>query len=52
MPHIEFQNIKGKENILVDSLSRLRHLGLHEDNDPEGSDKNMASPFLTWMKTR
>ena len=35
-PHFEFKHIKGKENSLVDSLSRLRYLGLHDDNDPEG----------------
>ena len=34
-PRIEFEHIKGKENILADSLSRLRYLGLHEDNGPE-----------------
>ena len=33
--HIEFKHIKGKDNVLVDSLSGLRHLGLHDDNDPE-----------------
>ena len=36
-PHIDFKHIKGKENVLVDSLSRLKHLGLHEENDPEES---------------
>ena len=35
--HIEFEHIKGKENILVNSLSRLRYLDLCEDNDPEDS---------------
>ena len=34
-PHIEFKHTKGKENVLVDSLSRLRYLGLHNDNYPE-----------------
>ena len=34
-PHIEFKYIKGKENVLADSLSRLRCLGLHDDNDPK-----------------
>ena len=33
--HIEFKHIIGKENILADNLSRLRYLGLHDDNDPE-----------------
>ena len=38
-PHIDFEHIKGKgkENVLADNLSRLRCLGLHEDNDPEES---------------
>ena len=34
-PHIEFEHIKGKENVLADSLPRQRCLGLHDDNDPE-----------------
>ena len=34
-PHIEYNHIKGKENILVDSLSRLKTLGLYERNTPE-----------------
>ena len=34
-PHIEFEHIKGKNNVLADSLSKLRHLGLQDDNDPE-----------------
>ena len=29
------KHIKGKQNILADSLSGLRHLGLHDDNDTE-----------------
>ena len=41
-PHIEFKHIKGKENILADSLSRLRHLGLHDDNDWKSQIKNMT----------
>ena len=32
-PHMEFEHIEGKNNVLADSLSRLRHLGLHDDND-------------------
>ena len=35
IPHIESKHIKGKENILANSLSRLRWLGLHDDNDLE-----------------
>ena len=34
-PHIESEHIKGKNNVLVDSLSRLRHFGVHDYNDPE-----------------
>ena len=34
-PHIEFKHIKGKNNILADSLSRLNTLGLCERNTPE-----------------
>ena len=33
--YINFQHIKGKENMLVDSLSRLKCLGLHEGNGLE-----------------
>ena len=36
-PHIEFKHIKGKQYVLVDSLSRLRCLGLHNDNNTEES---------------
>ena len=32
---IEFKHIKGKDNVLADSLSRLRCLDLHDDNEPE-----------------
>ena len=34
-PHIELEHIKRKNNVLEDSLSRLKHLGLHDGNDPE-----------------
>ena len=33
--YIEFEHFKGKDNVLVDSLSRLGCLGLHDGNDPE-----------------
>ena len=36
-PHIEFEHIKGNGKVLAESLSRLRCLGLHDDNDPEYS---------------
>ena len=35
--HTDFKYMKGKENVLVDSWSRLRCLGIYEDNDPEKS---------------
>ena len=45
-PHIEFEHIKGKENVLPDSLSKLSHLGIHNDNDPEDpSQENSKSIF-------
>ena len=34
-PHITFQHIKGKDNILADSLSQLQCLGLYE-KAPQG----------------
>ena len=47
-PHIEFKHIKGKENGLADSLSRLRCLGLHNDNDPKEPDQEYGkSIFVT-----
>ena len=34
-PILNVNTLMGKETILVDSFSRLRHLGLQDDNDPE-----------------
>ena len=52
-PHIEFEHNKGKENVLADSLSRFRCLGLHEDNDPEELEHEYGkSMFLTQLKTQ
>ena len=34
-PYINFKHMKGKENVLADSLSRLKCLGLYKDNDCE-----------------
>ena len=34
-PNIEFKQIKGKENVLADSLTRLQCLGLLDNHDPE-----------------
>ena len=45
-PHIEFKPIKGKNNVLVDSLSRLRHLGLHDDKDPEESGQEYGKSIF------
>ena len=50
-PHIDFKHIKGKENMLVDSLSRLRCLCLHEDNHSENSDEYGKS-ILTQIKIK
>ena len=44
-PHIELEYIKGKENVLVDSLSRLKHLGL-SDNDPEESGQEYSKSIF------
>ena len=33
-PYTQFDHIKGKENILADSLLRLKTLGLYKDNYP------------------
>ena len=45
-PHIEFDLIKGKENALADILSRLRCLGLHDDNDPEESGQEYGKSIF------
>ena len=44
-PHIEFEHIKGKNNVLTDSLSRLRCLGQH-DNDPEDPVQEYRKPVF------
>ena len=49
--HIGFEHIKGKDNVLVDSLSRLRHLGLHDDNDPEDPGQEYRKSILKQTKT-
>ena len=33
--YIDFKHIKGKENMIVDGLLRLKCLHIYEDNDPE-----------------
>ena len=40
------EHIKGKNNVLADSLSRLRHLGLHDDNNPEESGKEYGKSIF------
>ena len=34
-PHVTFQHIKGKDNVLADSLSHLQCLGIYEKSPPE-----------------
>ena len=45
-PHIKFEHIKGKDNVLADSLARLRCLGLHDDNDPEQPGQEYGKSIL------
>ena len=35
IPYIDFEHIKGRGNILADSLPRLKNLDLNEANDPK-----------------
>ena len=49
-PHITIQHIKGKDNILADSLSHLQCLGLHERSPQENLVKNMALQYLMKVK--
>ena len=51
-PHIEFEHINGRENILVDSLPRLWSLGLHDDYDLQKPDQEYGKSILIWMKTQ
>ena len=48
--HIEFEHSKGKENVLADRVSRVRFLGLHDDNDPEESGQEYGKSVLTQKK--
>ena len=49
-PHITFQHIKGKDNILADSLSCLQFLGLYEKSPQKNLVKNMVLQYLMKMK--
>ena len=44
-PYTDFEHTKGKENVLVDTVSRLRTLGLYKVNEPEKEGKSMANQF-------
>ena len=44
--HIAFEHKKGKNNVLVDSLSRLRHLGLYDNNDPQEPGKEYGKSIF------
>ena len=48
--HMDFKHIMGKENVLAESLSRLRHLGIYEDNDHEKSGNKYGKSILTIIK--
>ena len=50
-PHIKFKHIKGKENVLADSLSRLRCLGSHYNSDPKESGQEYARSIFAYMRT-
>ena len=50
-PHITFQHIKGKDNILADDLTHLQCLGLYEKSPPQKNlVKNMALQYLMKVK--
>ena len=50
MPYITFQHIKGKDNILADSLSHLQCPGLYEKSPPENLARSLVLQYL--MKGR
>ena len=50
-PHIGFKYIKRKENVLADSLLRLRYLTVHNDNDLEEPCQKYGKSILTGMQT-
>ena len=48
--HIEVEHTKGKENVLADSLSRLRLLGLRDDNDHVESGQEYSESIFDMDK--
>ena len=45
--YIDYEHIKGKDNVLADSLSRPMTLGLHEAIGHEELESGYAKSFLT-----
>ena len=45
-PYINFEHIKGKENVLANSLSRLQTLGLYEANKPKKEGHEYGKSIL------
>ena len=43
--HVKVEHIKGIANVLVDSVSRLRTIGLYHDLDSKDHQKEFSSPF-------
>ena len=44
--HIDFEHIKVRENLLEDSLSRLKTLDLYEANDPEELEREYGKSIF------
>ena len=43
---INFQHIKGKRNIMADALSRVKRLGLYDNQDPEPNGQEFGHTIL------
>ena len=43
--NIQFDHLSGKKNVVADAISRLRTLGLYQDND----NNNVAKQMMTWL---